>query len=745
MGLWHFPVRLWLLYGHRTTEPMKGAEKAEAQLDNRSVPPRAPRVPAVRDLHGYRDVDEYAWMRHDQAGLAEYLADERAYYDAETQTLAALTSELYGEAVGRTPTSADDSVGWTLRGYRYWHRTPAGAENRQLLRAPLAEPVGEQLLIDENVLAADSGYVDVGTAETSPDDRLLAWSADTSGSEIYQLRFTEIDTGRMLPDLIERSYPGGAWASDSAHFFYLVPDELNRPYQVWRHALGTAAEADALVYEETDQRFELTLEASRSGGLIIITAESRDTTEVWLIPAGRPLSMPVVVEHRERGTEYRVDHAADPAGDDGELWIVTNRGAANSSAAEFTLMRAPVAAPGRANWTPAGCPATAPARADTRLLRCDVLAGHLLLTLRRDGAPLLAITGPGSDHQRWREVTEIRPAMTAGTIAVQHAADYHAGSVVIVEQSLIEPPRWSALDLTTGERKELKRAEVPSYDAGRYRTERISAQAADGTHVPVTLAYRFDTPLDGTAACLLYGYGAYEACWEPEFDASLVSALDRGIVYAIAHIRGGGEGGRGWWQQGRLRAKPTTFSDFIDTADWLAGDAAGAVPLVDGSRIVSRGLSAGGLLQGAVYSRAPGRWRAVVAEVPFVDCVTTMLDPAIPLTITEWDEWGDPRDPGDFACLRSYSPYDNPPPGPRPDLLVTGAVHDPRVLVHEPAKWVARLRETDTSGSRVLFRVELGAGAHTGPSGRFGHLRYEAEVYAFVLSTAGAGQGRAVS
>ncbi|HEY2076603.1 MAG TPA: hypothetical protein VGH53_09705, partial [Streptosporangiaceae bacterium] len=518
-------------------------------------------------MHGYRDVDEYAWMRHDPAGLAEYLADERAYYDGQTQTLAALTSELYGEAVGRTPTAADDSVGWTLRGYRYWHRTPAGAENRQLLRAPLAGPAAEQLLIDENVLAADSGYVDVGTSEPSPDDRLLAWSADTSGSEIYQLRFTEIGTGRVLPDLIERSYPGGAWAGDSAHFFYLVPDELNRPYQVWRHTLGTAAETDVKVYEETDQRFELTLEASRSGGLIIITAESRDTTEVWLIPASRPLSMPVVVEPRQRGIEYRVDHAADPAGGDGELWIVTNSGAANSgaanssaanssaansSAAEFTLMRAPVAAPGQANWTPAGCPATAPARSDTRLLRCDALAGHLLLTLRRDGAPLLAITGPGSDHQ-WRQVTEIRPAMTAGTIAVQHAADYQAGSVVIVEQSLIEPPRWSALDLATGERKELKRAEVPGYDAGRYRTERVSAQAADGTHVPVTLAYRFDTPLDGTAACLLYGYGAYEACWDPEFDASLVSALDRGMVYAIAHVRGGGEGGRQWWQQGRLR------------------------------------------------------------------------------------------------------------------------------------------------------------------------------------------------
>ena len=703
-------------------------------MEDRTGPPQARRVETIRELHGYRDVDEYAWMRHDAPALAEYLADERAYYDAQTQALEPLTSELYAEAVRRTPTAADDSVGWTLRGYRYWHRTPAGAENRQLLRAALAEPADEQLLIDENVLAAGSGYVDVGIAVPSPDDRLLAWSADTSGSEIYQLRFTEIGTGRVLPDVIERSYPGGAWAGDSAHFFYLVPDELNRPYQVWRHTVGTAAEADALVYEEKDERFALILEASRSGELIIITSESRDTTEVWLIPASRPLTAPAVVEPRQRGTEYRVDHAADPAGGDGELWIVTDLGSA-----EFTLMRAPAGAPGRANWVSSGCPATAPARADTRLVRCDVLAGHLLLTLRRGGAPLLAITGPDS-----RDVTEIYPAMTAGLIAVEHATDYRAGSVVIVEQSLVEPPRWSGLDLKTGERQELKRARVPNYDAGRYRTDQISAQAADGTRLPVTLAYRSDTPLDGTAACLLYGYGAYESCADPEFDASLISVMDRGVVYAIAHVRGGGEGGRQWWQQGRLAAKPTTFSDFTETADWLAGDAAGSVPLVDGSRIVSRGLSAGGLLQGAVYSRAPGRWRAVVAEVPFVDCVTTMLDPGIPLTITEWDEWGDPRDPGDFACLRSYSPYDNPPSGQRPDLLVTGAVHDPRVLVHEPAKWVARLRETDTTGSRVLFRVELGAGAHTGPSGRFGHLRYEAEVYAFVLSVMGiAGPGSA--
>jgi oligopeptidase B len=673
-------------------------------------------------------IDDYAWMRdHADPALQEYLAAERGYYDMRTAHLAELAGALFDEAVARTPGEADDSVSWPLRGYRYWYRTPEGAESRQLLRASREAGAGsEQVLLDENVLGGETGYVDVGVAEPSPDDRLLAWSADTSGAEIYQLRFTEIETGQVLPDVIGRSYPGGAWASDSEHFFYLMPDELNRPYQVWRHQVGTSVADDALVYSEDDRRYELTLETSRSGELIIMTAASRDTTEVRFILARQPLSQPVVIEPRRRGVEYRVDHAAGPAGS-GELLIVTDDGAA-----EFRLMRAPVRAPSRKNWTAVDCAAVAPARADTRLISCAVLANHLLLTLRRGGSQLLAITDRGA-----AVVREIQPALTAGSISVAHAADYSADAVIIVEESLIEPQVWSELNLASGERRELKRAAVPGYRAADYRTERTLARAADGTDVPVTLAYRRDTPLDGTAACLLYGYGAYEACLDPEFDRSLLSALDRGVVYAVAHVRGGGECGRDWWQQGRLRAKPRTFSDFIEVADWLAGDAPGSTAVVDGGRIVSRGLSAGGLLQGAVYSRAPARWRAVVAEVPFVDCVTTMLDPDIPLTINEWDEWGDPRDAGDFACLRSYSPYDNPPAGARPDLLVTGAVRDPRVLVHEPAKWVARLRATSTHDGRVLFRVELGSGAHTGPSGRYGHLRYEAEVYAFILAAMG--------
>ncbi len=667
--------------------------------------------------------------------LRDYLAAERAYYDASTRPLRDLTGRIYAEAAGRVPDQAEDSVEWSRSGFIYRTRTPEGSQNVQLLRSQSGKS-GYEVLLDENIVGAETGYVDIGVREPSPDGRMLAWSADTAGAETYQLRIRDLVAGVDLPEVIERSYPGAAWCAASEYLFYLVPDQLNRPFQVWRHRVGTLADADVLVAGEPDARFELTLHACRSGEFAVLTSASRDTTEVRLIPLTDPLAAPVLVRSRERGVEYRVDHArpdvADAPVGRGWLYLVTDDGEA-----EFTLMRTPAAAPGREHWEPVSCPAIAPARPDTRLLGCDVVGDRLLLTLRRAGAPMLAICGLTGGA-----LIEIPASLPAGSIRVEHAEDYDSGSVIIVEESLIEPPAWYRLDLASGERRLLRRRDVPRYRPERYRTERVLAPAPDGTQIPVTLAAHRDTPLNGTAPCLLYGYGAYEACSDPEFSLTLPSLLDRGVVYAIAHIRGGGECGRRWWQQGRLRSKPTTFSDYLAVADWLAGS--GGRALVDGGRLVSRGLSAGGLLQGAVYSIRRDRWGAVIAEVAFVDCVTTMADPSIPLTINEWDEWGDPRDPGDLACIRSYSPYDNPPAGHRPALLVTGAVHDPRVGVHEPAKWVARLRasapagDPEQAGPAILFRVELGAGAHTGPSGRFGQIWYEAEVGAFILNAMGA-------
>ncbi len=692
---------------------------------DRLPPPIAPRHGFVRDLHGESVADDYAWMRdRDQPALHEYLLAERAYHDAHSQRLDGLATRLAAEAAGRIPAGDEDSVSWPRGGFTYTTRVPQDSDNPQLLRSRHGES-SEQVLLDQNLVAVQTGFAEVGVREPSPDGALLAWSADTTGAEIYAMRIRDLRTGKDLPEVMVPSYPGVAWCVASEYLLYLVPDERHRPFQVWRHRVGTPAGADALVFEELDERFELTLHGSRSGELAIITAASRDTTEVRVVSLKRPLDDPVLVEPRRRGTEYRVDHARGGGDGRGTLYIVTDSGAP-----EFTLMTAPLAEPGRAGWDVVGCPAVAPVRGDTRLVRCDVLAGHLVLTVRRDGGRLLVLT----DHDGGN-VREIATSLVAGSIRVEHAEDYDRGSVIVAEESLIEPPAWYELDLDTGARRLLKRMEVPGHDPTRYRTDSFTAPASDGTPIPVTVARLKDQPLDGSAPCLLYGYGAYEESLDPTFDRSLPSLLDRGVVYAVAHVRGGGECGRQWWQQGRLKAKPTTFTDYVAVADWLAGGDGPA--LVDGSRIVSRGASAGGLLQGAVYSMRPDRWRAVVAEVPFVDCVTTMLDASIPLTANEWDEWGDPRNADDYACIRSYSPYDNPPSGRRPALLVTGAVHDARVAIHEPAKWVARLRATDTGGSQLLFRAELGVGSHGGPSGRSAQLRDEADLHAFILDAMG--------
>lgn len=686
----------------------------------------------MRRLHGDADRDDYAWMRdHADPELARYLAAEREYYEARRGHLRALTDQLTSEMTGRIPVDDDESVGWPLGHFVYRTVIPAGGENaRHLRRRPDGE---DELLLDENVIAARSGYVEIGTVQPSPDQNLLAWASDTTGAEVYQLRIRDLRVGADLPEVMERTYPGAAWSADGDYLFYLVPDAANRPFEVWRHRVGTEASADVRVFAEDDARFEVTLRAARSGAFAIITSASRDTTEVRLIPLADPLASPLVVRSRVRGVEYRVDHARASDGGPGWLYIVTDDGSR-----EFTLKRTPADAPDERHWEQVDCPAVAPARSDTRLHSADVVGDRLLLTLRRDGSPVLAIArldGSG--------VIEIASSLPAGTIRIEHAEDYDAGSVIVEEESIIEPPAWYRLDLVTGARTLLKRRDVPGYSAGDYLTRRVIATATDGTPIPVTLAYHRETALDGTAPCLLYGYGAYESCSDPEFSVSLPSLLDRQVVYAIAHVRGGGEGGRGWYLQGKLRAKVTTFTDFIDVAEWLAGESAhgepGSPALIDGSRIVSRGLSAGGLLQGAVFSMRPDRWRAVVAEVPFVDCVNSMLDPSIPLTVNEWDEWGDPRDPGDYACIRAYSPYDNPPAGYRPPLLVTGSMFDPRVGVHEPAKWVAKLRASADAGQSesLWFRAELGAGAHTGPSGRFAQVAYEAEVAAFVLGAMG--------
>jgi oligopeptidase B len=676
-------------------------------------PPVAPRFlpggpPAV--LAG-GEPDPYAWMRdRGNPAMRDYLAAERAYYDQQLDR--GLWQELAAELTGRLA-AAEESVRWRRDGRTYFTRTVPGQEYEQFCRAGAGDEPA-RVLLDVNLLLGDpaSGYAELGVREVSPDGRLLAYSVDFDGNEVYQLRVRDLDSGTDLPERIDGTYYELAWAADSRSFFYTVPDGRYRPHEVWRHRLGTTADQDVLVFAERDERFELTVRSTRSGAYVLIESESRDTTETLLIPAADPGAAPAVLEPRRAGVEYRADHADGPDG--GEFYLVTN-----DQAVEFRLVRAAVRAPGSAGWTEviAGSP-------DTRLVSASVFGRHVVVEQRHGGAARLLVLDRDTGEQRLVEAGGPQISLALAT-----NEDYAALAVTVRTQSLIDPPAWHDVDLASGRWELRKRQDVPGYDPAGYVTERITAPAADGTAIPVTIAYRRGARPDGTAPCLLYGYGAYESCEWPEFVLSTPSLLDRGFVYAVAHVRGGGEGGRGWWLDGRLDRKRNTFTDFIAAADMLAGQGWAA-----SDRIVSRGLSAGGLLQGAVFSMAPRRWRAVVAEVPFVDCVTTMLDPDIPLTVNEWDEWGDPRDPRIRAYLESYSPYDNVPAGPRPDLLVTGSLHDPRVLIHEPAKWVARLRATGGAG-RLLFRPELGAGAHAGPAGRYDRMRYEAEIMAFVLAS----------
>ncbi|MDP3889691.1 prolyl oligopeptidase family serine peptidase [Nocardioides sp.] len=683
--------------------------------------------------------DPWFWL-HDTSSsdVVAHLTAEQAFYDASCAHLHSLRSELGSEMVGRL-SSVERSPAWQRVRFFYYTEHPAGSEyavlhRRNRLDFPHSETISGQVqdfandfrsepVMDFGSLADGSGYLDLGLTQVSPDENLLAYSVDTVGDEVYRLRFRDLRTGEDLAEEIPRTYYGGAWSADSAHFFYTVHDHAYRPHQVWRHRLGTSPDQDELVLEEPDEAFALHLRASRSGDLVIVLSESRSTGETWVLDAHDPAAGPRSVGGRRAGVVYHVEHVRGAEGSGGgRLLVVTNDGAQ-----EFRLMGAPL--PGAGGQAATEWHELRPEDPAERLERVDAFEGHVVLSVRSEAEhrlrllPLDELAGDG---------VVVRSRFPGGAVHLGRNTDYAATSVLVTDRAHVEPETWVQVGLDTGKEVEVGRREAPGHDPGRYVTERHTITAPDGTGVPVTLVRHRDVALDGTAPALLYGYGAYEYTFEPDFDPALPSLLDRGVVYAHVHVRGGGEGGRRWWLEGRLEHKQNTFTDYLAAADALDG-------LVDGTRLATRGLSAGGLLQGAVLSQRPERWRAVVAEVPFVDVVTSMLDASIPLTVNEWEEWGDPSRPADHAWMLAYSPYDNlPPAGGRPDLLVTGALHDPRVMVHEPAKWVAALRDSDPEwGPRCLFRCEVGAGAHAGPSGRFGHLAYEAEIYAWVLDRLG--------
>ena len=689
---------------------------------DRATPPVARRVPHVLTEHGDRRDDDWYWLRNrDDPEVIAYLEAENKYADAMLAPLVPLRDRIFGEIKARVQED-DESAPVAEGGWEYTSRTHEGSQYAIHCRRPRGEgPDTARVVLDENVLAEGHDYFALGGFEVTPDHAVLAYAVDFSGGERYTLRFRDLATGADLADVVENVTYGLAWANDARTCFYVRPDDAMRPWEVWRHVLGTPAADDVLVRREDDERFYLGVERTRSGRFVLLDASSKLTSEIWFVPSDAPETAPRVVAARDHGHEYAVEHHWSAATGDRFL-ILTNQGGA---ARNFELVAAPSADPVRANWTP-----LVRHRDDVKLDAVNAFADHYVLSERANGLERLTVTriDSGAVH----EIEMPDPVYSAWVGA---SPEFETSTLRYGYTSLVAPVTDVDYDMNTRAASVVKTQPVlGGYDATQYVSARLWATAADGTRIPISLVHRRDTPIDGSAPALLYGYGSYEISTEPSFRSSRLSLLDRGFVYAIAHVRGGGEMGREWYEAGRLEHKANTFTDFVSCAEHLVANR-----YTSPARLAARGGSAGGLLMGAVVNLRPDLFAAIVAEVPFVDVVTTMLDPSLPLTITEWEEWGDPREPDAYARMKTYSPYDNVRSAAYPALLVTTGLNDPRVQYWEPAKWVAKLRTMSTSSNPIYLRTEMGAG-HGGPSGRYDAWRDEAIVLAFVCDALGAAE-----
>ncbi len=674
-----------------------------------AVPPRAQIVPHRFEEHGRTRIDNYYWLRErDDPQVIEYLEAENRYMEAVMKPTEQLQEELYREIRGRIRED-DSSAPYRHGAYWYYTRWRQGEEYPLHARKKAGLEAPEEILLDENQLAAGHAYFRMMSTEVSHDDNLLAYAADSRGRFVPEIRFKDLRTGKALPDVLSNGGWGSvAWSSDNATVLYVKKDlETLRAFQVWRHALGTDPIVDELVYEETDETFEIRLATSQSRRYLLIVSEHTLSSEVRYLPAGQPRAEPLVFQSRERDHLYSVDHLGD------SFYIRTNRGAKN-----FRLMRTAVEKTGSENWEE-----LIPHRTDVLLEDFTLFDEFLVLGERKNGITQLRVRPWSGEGEYSLDFDE-----TAYMARAVQNLEPDSGVLRFVYTSLTTPESTYEHDMRTRKRTLLKREEVVGgYDPGQYATERLEATARDGIRVPVSLVYRRDRFQPGENPLLLYGYGSYGNSTEPVFRSEAVSLLDRGFVYAIAHIRGGQELGRQWYEDGKLLKKKNTFTDFIDSAEFLAKNG-----YANPERLYAMGGSAGGLLMGAVINMRPDLFHGVVAHVPFVDVVTTMLDESIPLTTFEWDEWGDPRTKESYDYMMSYSPYDNVRAVDYPHLLVTTGLQDSQVPYWEPAKWVAKLRALKTDQNRLLFKTTMAAG-HGGPSGRFRRYRETALHYAFLV------------
>ena len=694
-------------------------QRMEARTTDRPAPVAA-REAHTLSIHGDDREDPYYWMKlrdaqknadvpdaHTQRVL-DYLNAENAYREDVMQPLQPLQETLFREIVGRIK-QTDMSVPYRDNGYFYYSRYEEGREYPIYGRKRGALDAQEEVLLDVNVLAENHAYYQVAGTSVSPDNRLLAYGVDTLSRRIYTLKFKNLETGETLPDEIPNTGGSAVWANDNQTVFYPVKDEALRTYKIFKHRLGTPTSADVEVFHETDDTFSTFVYKSKSKQYLVIGSYQTLSSEYRVLDADRPDGTFRVIQARERRLEYSIAHYGD------HFYIRTNLDAKN-----FRLLRTPTDATTKEHWTE-----VVPHRAEVLLEGMDIFRDYLVLSERQDGITRLRVL-PWEGEEHYLEMPEA--AYLAYTSANR---EFDTDVLRYGYTSLTTPNSVFDYNMRTRTRKLLKEQEVVGdFDKTNYASERLMVPARDGTEVPVSLVYRRGTPKNGSAPLLLYAYGSYGASMDPYFSSVRLSLLDRGFIYAIAHVRGGQELGRAWYEAGKLLHKQNTFTDFIDVGEWLVRNA-----YAGRDNLFAMGGSAGGLLMGAVVNRRPELWRGVIAAVPFVDVITTMLDDSIPLTTGEYDEWGNPNDPEYYAYLKSYSPYDRVRAQAYPPMLVTTGLHDSQVQYWEPAKWVAKLRYLKTDPNPLLLYTNMDTG-HGGASGRFERYRETAMEYAFLLDLA---------
>lgn len=708
---------------------------------SRPTPPVAPSRPTVRSFHGDDVTDDYEWLRDkDDPAVIAHLEAENAYAEAMTAHLEPLREAVYEEIRTRT-LETDLSTPVRHGGWWYYTRTIEGSQYAVRCRTAVTDPAdwepprlepgaavpGEQVLLDSNVEAEGHEFFSLGGFSVSDDGALLAWSVDTVGDERYTIAVKDLRTGELLPDRIPGTSGGVTWSADGTHLFYTTVDDAWRPHQVWRHRLGeTAADADVCVFTEPDERYFVGVGRTQSDRYLVIGASSKITSEVLVLEADDPTGEFRPTLGRRDGVEYGLEHAVIGGRD---VFLVLH----NDGAEDFALDAVPAAGPYDA---PESVVAHRPG---VRLEGIDVFARTLALSYRREATARIdvcAIDDQPADRVvdalgPWQEIDFGEELFTAGVGA---NAEWDQPMIRVAMGSLVTPTTIYDYVVETGELIQRRRQPVlGGYDPAQYVQHRVWATAQDGTQIPVSIVHHVDTPIDGSAPAVLYGYGSYEASMDPGMSVARLSLLDRGFVHATAHVRGGGEMGRHWYEDGKLLRKKNTFTDFVDVARHLVAEG-----WTSAERLVAEGGSAGGLLMGAAVNLAPDAFGAVLAEVPFVDALTSILDPSLPLTVIEWDEWGDPlHDPEVYAYMKEYTPYENVRPVAYPPILAVTSLNDTRVLFVEPAKWVQRLRATTTGSAPVLLRTEMHAG-HGGVSGRYAAWRERAWELAWVIDVVGA-------